>query len=423
MSIADCEKQLGERGRLRVNGNNYRLVRKWCSAMGLPGKYSAALAYGHLAYCYNGRNGNLNAGIDWHKKEANNAGMVAGNDEDEADANDMPITQEDRDDMAREIHNPAPIRRPAAGGLDAAIEAIVEDVISRRGMDTAAIVQIVRQEIAGVAPRAIVVKHDGMPDINIAGHIPPWFERVLKLLVQGRKDNVNVCLVGPAGCGKTHVVPMLAKALNCTKHTIVSGSAGVSESAITGRLLPTGEHGRFEYSASEFVECFESGNALICLDEIDAFDRNMLMIVNMPTANGHMYVPHRMSKPLVERGENVFFLATANTYGTSANPVYTARDTLDAATTDRWIFVTVDYDTKFEESAALSRGLTAHECSKLWELRTKVRETGLRRVISTRAFLKAATMRAIGDSWQVVMDTLTAGWTKDEKAKVGLVAA
>jgi hypothetical protein len=186
--------------------------------------------------------------------------------------------------------------------------------------------------------------------------------------------------------------------------------------------LPTGDGGRFEYHTSAFVDCFEKGNSLIGLDEIDAFDANCMMVVNMPLANGEMYIHQRSANPYAKQGENVYFLATANTYGTGASSIYSARSQLDGATLDRFVFVTVDYDTKYEESMGMAGGLTALECSKLWELRNKVREANLRRAISTRAFIKAAAMRSIGDAWHVVMDTLTAGWTKDEKAKVGLAA-
>lgn len=321
--------------------------------------------------------------------------------------------------IAAAAHNPSPL-----GALDAAIELIVENVLSRRSpaIDQGAVLDIVRRELANVEPRVLIIQERGKAEIKIDARVPMWFERVVKLLKYGARDRVNVCLVGPTGCGKTHMVALIAHALGCERHTILSGSAGATESDFKGKLLPTGEGGRFEYAASDFVKCYEGGNALICFDEIDAFDDNMLMVVNVPLANGHMYVHQRYTNPLINRGENVYFMATANTFGTSANPIYSARNKLDGATLDRFLMVSVEYDTHYEEEAGLARGLSPAEIGRLWDLRAKVREKGLRRAISTRAFLKAAVMRQCGDDWSTVVDTLTAGWTEDEKSKVGLAA-
>ena len=49
----------------------------------------------------------------------------------------------------------------------------------------------------------------------------------------------------------------------------VSCTAGMSEGQITGRLLPTGKGGQFEYVQSEFVHCYENGGIFL-LDEMDA---------------------------------------------------------------------------------------------------------------------------------------------------------
>ena len=412
MTVEQCEAILGPRGQLRVTADNFQIVRKWCVASGLPGIYAYKLAYAQLAGCYNkpGR-------LDWHKTQAVNGGEVGDAPEEANDAGNVNPAPEANKPVV--IDNPAP-----AGSLESAIESIVIRALGKvsPALDVDKVTDIVRREINGVAPREVLIKEQNHEDIRINARTPDWFERVVKLLKYGAKHNVNVCLVGPAGCGKTFMVHLIAKALGCERHTIVSGSAGVSESALTGRLLPTGANGAFEYSPSEAVDCYVRGNSLICFDEIDAFDPNMLMIANVPLANGHWYIPHRISGPCVERGENVYFLATANTYGTSANPIYAARAQLDGATLDRFVFVAVDYDVKFEEEQGLALGLTANECSQIWEFRNKVREKELRRVVSTRAFLKAAVMRMAGDSWSSVMATLTAGWSKDEKAKVGLAA-
>lgn len=417
MNPADALAEVGvTRGRMRfVAASTVSPLRKYLTAMGIPGAYVASMSRAEWMECFNDIS---DAAIQRHAAIAKNKGDNGDYDVIEAEiiedvpANVPPVIQ---------VNPPAPAR---VGSLDAAIEAIVEHVLSRRApaIDVSAVTEIVRRELNNQEPRVVVFRERDKEDIRLDVRTPLWFERVVKLLKYGESDRINVCLVGPTGCGKTHIIPLIAAALGCKRHTIISGSTGVTEAAITGRLLPTGDNGRFEYSASEFVQCYEGGSALICFDEIDAFDDNMLMCANVPLANGHMYVHHRISAPCVKRGDNVYFIATANTFGTSANPIYSSRNKLDGATLNRFVMIPVDYDTRFEEEGGLARGLTAAEIGRLWDFRAKVREKELRRSVSTRDFFKAAVMKQCGDDWSTVMDTLTAGWSADEKQKVGLAA-
>lgn len=49
----------------------------------------------------------------------------------------------------------------------------------------------------------------------------------------------------------------------------ISCTAGMSESQLLGRALPTGDPGQFTYCGTPFPECYESGS-LFLFDEIDA---------------------------------------------------------------------------------------------------------------------------------------------------------
>ena len=97
------------------------------------------------------------------------------------------------------------------------------------------------------------------------------------------------------------------------------------ELALTGWLLPS-DGGKFEYVPSRFVELYEKGESLFCFDEYDAFDPNMMMVANGALSNGHLHIAHRREMPSTKRGNNVRMMATANTYGTGANP-FTRRGT------------------------------------------------------------------------------------------------
>lgn len=395
-------------------------LRRFLTAMGIPGAHVARMTRAEWLACFNDL---TNTEIGRHIAAAGVNALegvpVDGEDVGEEANPVMPEAPTPAAIVNNPVINPAPA---SFGTLDAAIEMIVERVLAKHSptIDADAVRDIVQRELGNIEPREVVFKHADDVQVKIDIRTPLWFERVVKLLKYGEKKRVNVCLVGPAGCGKTHLSSYIAKALGCERYTILSGSAGATESDIKGKLLPTGEGGAFEYHASDFVSCYEKGSALIVLDEIDAFDDNMLMCANVPLANGCMYVHQRYTNPKIERGENVYFLATANTYGTNATPIYSSRNKLDGATLDRFLQVSVDYDTRYEEEEAIAGGLTAAELGRLWDLRAKVRDQQLRRVISTRAIFKAAVMKLAGDDWSTIVDTLTAGWSRDERQKVGL---
>ena len=390
MDIAEAEALIGPRGSTIVNSQNRALVRKWMTAQGLSAAFVVSLSLSEMQLAYDS---------DSHLEEL-------------------------KQDYRTAHIEPTPSNLGAAAtpvapqSNDGAAIAMLRDLLLngyKPGIDESAVRTIVQEALvdAKIAPNVIEIRHDAKPPIKIEGRVHPEFEKTLRYLQGG----CNVMLVGPAGCGKSHMIKQLAKALD-VEHTIVGGTAGVSEGDIIGRLLP-GAGGEFTYHASEFVRLYEGGNALCAFDEIDGFDPNMLMVANMPLANGSMYVHLRHDNPQVKRGERVYMMATANTYGTGANPIYCSRNAMDEATRDRFIIVTVDYDKALEEQIATAGGLTPAEMAGLWELRDRAREAQLRRVISTRAFQKAAVMKQAGDSWREIRDRLLEGWSKDEKAKVG----
>src|SRR6266496_4472592 len=102
------------------------------------------------------------------------------------------------------------------------------------------------------------------PPSKMDGKVHEKFAEILNLAAQ----RMEILMVGPAGCGKSHLAEQIAKALGLRLGSI-SCSAGMSEGQITGRLIPSGEAGRFEYQRSQFVEFYERWGVFL-LDEIDA---------------------------------------------------------------------------------------------------------------------------------------------------------
>ncbi len=236
------------------------------------------------------------------------------------------------------------------------------------------------------------------------------FARALRLAVARR----NVLLVGPAGCGKTHLAMQVAEALGLP-FACISCTAGMSEGQLLGRLVPTGEAGKFEYLRSDFVKCYEEGGVFL-FDEIDAADSNTLLVINAALANGHMAVPNRPDKPTAFKHPDFVCIAAANTFGTGADRQYVGRNQLDESTLDRFRIgqIELDYDPDIEAALCPDEALR----TRLLTLRAKVRESKVRRVVSMRFLRDAYVMLQAGDSIEDIEAALFSGWTRDELNKV-----
>jgi cobaltochelatase CobS len=309
------------------------------------------------------------------------------------------------------INPPAPVAAPVAApvipaGTDigAVLGALVLPAVQQQ------IQTLVNEAVGARVPREIVIKAADKPDIRMDGHVHPVFEKVLRLT----KAGVLVMLVGPAGCGKTHLFSQVCKAMG-TEGESISLSGGVTEAHLTGRLLPTGAGGRFEYTESPFIKCYSGGKPFL-LDEMDGGDPNVLLTLNQATANGGFHVEARAASGLetyVKRHPDTVLMATANTYGTGSGAMYVGRNQLDAATLDRWYVVQMDYDRAYEERCAPSQ--VTHF---VWRLRELITENKWRRVASTRMIQKASAALGAGLNWTEIKSDLLSGFTTDERAKI-----
>ena len=147
----------------------------------------------------------------------------------------------------------------------------------------------------GVVKQQLEVKLPSGDVRAVEGKAHAALPRCIRLAAARR----NTLLVGPAGSGKTHLAAQVAEALGLA-FAHISCSAGMSEGQLTGRLLPVGEGGRFEYVRSEFVRCYEDGGVFL-FDEIDAADSNTLLVLNSALANGQMALANRPENPVAKK--------------------------------------------------------------------------------------------------------------------------
>lgn len=311
---------------------------------------------------------------------------------------------------------------PTNGGAPALSRADVEAIVkahvpnlpvgSAAGVDMVAVRKLIAEAVSQMTPGKIILEPQAKP-VVLKERCHAMFEKVLRLTRAG----VNVMLVGPAGCGKTYLAEQLARSMKRTYGTLHCTS-GASESQLIGWLLPVGASGAFTYVASEFVRLYEAGNSVFLLDEMDAADPNMLLVINAALANGSIHVPQRHKDPHVPRGKNVSIIAAVNTYGTGADTMYAGRNQLDAATLDRFYIVVMTYDAALEAEIV---GTDAND--KLlgeWvlNLRKDVEVGKVRRVVSTRTIQKAVAARRAGIPVGEIKADILSGWTRDELAKV-----
>jgi MoxR-like ATPase len=254
----------------------------------------------------------------------------------------------------------------------------------------------------------------------------PMLRKVHALAIVAR---LHVMLVGPAGCGKTMLAEQLAQLMGY-RFGLNSMTAGTSESALTGWLLPIGEAGKFEYVPAPFVTNYAEGKSVHLLDEADAADANLLLVMNAALANGHLPIPHNLKSPMVKRSDSNHILAACNTTGSGADDLYTGRTALDASTLDRFYMVRVDYAADYEASVFAAETAkprqwnpnsskptaddyrSAHEW--LTGLRRKVHSLKIPRIVSTRMFQKVRAALDAGLAIKEIKADLLMAWSPDE---------
>lgn len=295
------------------------------------------------------------------------------------------------------------------------LEAGLEKIGVESARTLAALAASARDEMLDLAEKVRpleLVSADGNTSA-ITGIQHADFEKVLKLCAV----RLNILLIGPAGCGKSHMAGQVADALQLPFY-FINCSEGMSESKLEGYLAPTGTSGRFEFITTDFIRAFEDGGVFL-MDEVDACDPNVLLILNAALANGHIALPKRYDNPVAKRHEDFVLIASANTYGTGANRMYVGRNQLDEATLDRFRMgqVEMDFDRNMETSLVDDDEIR----NAWWKIRDACDTNRIRRVISTRTMAEAATrLRPAGFDLTDMLGQLTMGWSPDELSRVGL---
>jgi DNA polymerase III delta prime subunit len=158
------------------------------------------------------------------------------------------------------------------------------------------------------------------------------FETILSYIANG----VNVYMYGPAGTGKSTIGENVAKAL---------GRKFTPESALREDIKITGyKDSNGVYHESTFYTAMKEGH-LYMIDEIDNSHPDVLTVINTAIAQKYFIFPNG---ELVRAHKDFMIIVAGNTTGNGGDEQY-IRNVIDAASSDRFIQLEINYDIKVEK--------------------------------------------------------------------------
>lgn len=266
--------------------------------------------------------------------------------------------------------------------------------------------------------KTLEIKYEGVTVRKMEGEV---FHDRFETVIKRAKKRKNIMLVGPTGCGKTHLAEQVSMALfGPDKFSPISCTAGLTEAKVTGRAVPCVTTGKMVYIPAEFVTRYENGG-LALLDEFDACDPNVALVLNAAISNGYMPLMDRPENPIAKKHPDFVCIAACNTWGTGADRKYCGRGQMDEATLDRFraCMVECEYSEAVERRLCPDRKL--YETFAGW--RAKIFQYGLERILSTRFIKDAYELLATGPdedrlTMEEIEESFFGGWRDEEVIKV-----
>jgi len=255
-----------------------------------------------------------------------------------------------------------------------------------------------------------------------------------KVWLVSAKAKQNVLLVGPAGSGKTTIAMQLSQLLG-VPFSSLSCSQGMSESNLSGMLLPIKAGGTFDYVPSPMVKCLAQPSVYL-LDDMDRGDANVMVMLHQLLANGSITIPQKLVDPTVYKHTDCIFIAGANRVGSLGSGIYSEAGDMDGATIDRFYLIEVGYDvnyikSKFKSGKAAPKSAAwrpvapanAEQIEQAGEWFMKVfanvERAKIDRIFATRAADKLFAALSVGVPFAEVKVDLIADWSKDEIQRAG----
>jgi len=212
------------------------------------------------------------------------------------------------------------------------------------------------------------------------------FEDVYRIIAAG----CSPFLVGPAGSGKSTLLEQVANSIGLPLYAM-SVNAMTCDYNIIGYNDAQGR-----YVSTAFRDAYENGG-VFSFEEIDAGNPNVLTVINNAMSQDRYMFPDK----IVKKHPKFVMSASGNTYGTGATVQYVGRNSLDAATLDRFVMVFVGYDETMEDRLCPNKDWL----NFVRRVRNVVNNQGMKFIVSTRAILDGQRL-------------LNAGLAEDKVAKM-----
>lgn len=181
--------------------------------------------------------------------------------------------------------------------------------------------------------------------------------------------NIPVYIAGPAGAGKNFTVEQIAEDLGWDFYF---SNSIQQEYKLTGFVDAGGNYHETEF----YKACTSENDCIFFLDELDASDESVAVLLNAAIANGYFEFPTGRVDLT-----NVHFVAAGNTVGSGADDLCTGRTVLDQSTLDRFAIIEFDYDRRVELN--ITKGNT-ELVNFVHSLRSQAKTKGIRATFSLR---------------------------------------
>lgn len=309
-----------------------------------------------------------------------------------------------------------------AGSAEALAEAIANLIPPAPTVDESTVQRLVEQHVKHVLTEAPVVRHE------IVGHttkaLPEQAHKALpEIVVILSRPERHLFLVGPAGSGKSTLAEQAAAAITTEAHPdgLPFHAASYGPTTPTSKFLGYND-ATGNFIGTPFEDAWTNGGVFLG-DELDNGHPGLVAELNQALSNGYCAFANGLRKA----HKDFRYVATGNTFGKGPDRLFVGRNILDAATLDRFVTVEVDYDERLERNLALAYATDETVdairtfVSLVQSVRKSVLKAGLSLVVSPRASITGASLIADGFTPERAAEIrLHAGWTAEQKAKVGL---